>query len=494
MTSHVVIIDRRADFKWPKANLQVVAARDYILKPDAPKGRTPRVINLSRTYQYLGTGYYVSLLAEARGERVIPSVKTILDLSQRTLYRAALPEVEEALRRKMKRLAQPPETSFNLYVFFGRPDDRRFVELARQVFDLFRCPLLKVQVRLKETWVVHAVEPLGLDDLKPEQEALFDQALDTYTRASWREPAATRTTARYTLAILQNPKEELPPSSPRALQKFVKAGEGLGIEVELIEKKDYLRLAEYDALFIRETTNLDHHTYRFAKKAEKEGMAVIDDPNSILKCTNKVYLAELLKAHRIPAPRTVILDKRGLATLDQEIPYPIVLKIPDGSFSRGVFKVANRSELEATAESLFEESDVILAQEFMYTEFDWRVGVLNRQPIFVCQYLMARKHWQIVKHGGNGRFEQGSFRTFLVDEAPPAVVDIAVRAAGLIGNSLYGVDLKQNDRGIHVIEINDNPNLDLGVEDAKLKDELYRMVMREFLRRLEAPTGGRRTP
>ncbi|HYG85220.1 MAG TPA: RimK family alpha-L-glutamate ligase, partial [Azospirillum sp.] len=161
----------------------------------------------------------------------------------------------------------------------------------------------------------------------------------------------------------------------------------------------------------------------------------------------------------------------------------------DGSFSRGVFKVANRSELEATAESLFEDSDVILAQEFMYTEFDWRVGVLNRQPFYVCQYLMARKHWQIVKHAGNGRAEQGSSRTLLVEEAPRQVIDIAVKAAGLIGDGLYGVDLKQNERGVFVIEINDNPNLDLGVEDARLKDDLYRIIMREFLCRLESRAG-----
>ena len=53
---------------------------------------------------------------------------------------------------------------------------------------------------------------------------------------------------------------------------------------------------------------------------------------------------------------------------------------------------------------------MILAQEFMYTEFDWRVGVLNRQPIFVCQYLMAKKHWQIVKHNTDGRSSKGRSR------------------------------------------------------------------------------------
>ncbi|HYD31297.1 MAG TPA: RimK family protein [Azospirillaceae bacterium] len=486
MPTPLIVVDRRTDFRWDASRLQILTTREYIAKPELVKGRAARVVNLSRSYGYLGAGYYCSLLAEARADKVIPTVKTILDLSQKSLYRSSLPDLEDLFTRKMRRLSAPPETSFHLHIFFGHADDTRFQDVARQIFDLFRCPMLRVHVRLRETWSIGSIQPLSLDDLKPDQESLFEKALNAYTRAGWREPTAVKTMARWSLALLHNPKEELPPSSPQSLQKFVKAGENLGLDVELIEKKDYLRLAEFDALFIREGTALDHHTYRFAKKAEEEGMPVIDDPNSILKCTNKVYLAELLKANKVPAPHTVILDKSKLNGLEQQIPYPIVLKIPDGSFSRGVFKVNNRSELEATAKTLFDESDVILAQEFMYTEFDWRVGVLNRQPIYVCQYLMAKKHWQIVKHSGGGRVQQGSFRTFLVDEAPKEVVDAAVKAAGLIGDGLYGVDLKQNDRGIFVIEINDNPNLDTGVEDYKLKDDLYRLIMKDFLRRLEA--------
>ena len=489
MSSHIVVVDRRSDFETDRTDFQVMTAREYIARPEAVDARRPRVVNLSRAYSYLGSGYYCSLLAEARGHKVIPTVKTILDLSHKSIYAYALPELEDLLRRRIARMSDPPQVSFTLHAFFGTADDRRFQEVARRAFDRFRCPILRIQVRLKETWHIHAVQPVAFDDLRSELRAAFDAALTAYAKAGWREPAE-KPPARYTLAILHNPKEDLPPSSPRALQKFVKAGESLGIGVELIEKKDYLRLAEYDALFIRETTSLDHHTYRFALKAEKEGMAVIDDPNSILKCTNKVYLAELLRAHGIPAPRTVILDRSRLATVERELAYPIVLKIPDGSFSRGVFKVANRDELEAQAAVLFEESDVILAQEFMYTEFDWRVGVLNRKPVYACQYLMAKKHWQIVKHGTDGRVQQGSFRTMLVDEAPREVIDVAVKAAGLIGNGLYGVDLKQNDRGIFIIEINDNPSIDPGVEDLRLKDELYKIIMREFLRRLDGRGNG----
>ncbi len=73
-----------------------------------------------------------------------------------------------------------------------------------------------------------------------------------------------------------------------------------------------------------------------------------------------------------------------------------------------------------------------------------------------------------------------------VEEAPAEVVEVALRAANLIGDGLYGVDLKQNADGVYVIEVNDNPNLESGVEDAYLKDELYRRVMSEFVRRLDS--------
>ena len=47
----------------------------------------------------------------------------------------------------------------------------------------------------------------------------------------------------------------------------MKAAESLAIRPELIDRDDYGRLAEFDALFIRETTYVNHHTYRFARRA-----------------------------------------------------------------------------------------------------------------------------------------------------------------------------------------------------------------------------------
>jgi glutathione synthase/RimK-type ligase-like ATP-grasp enzyme len=185
-------------------------------------------------------------------------------------------------------------------------------------------------------------------------------------------------------------------------------------------------------------------------------------------------------------PPTVILaSQNDLSRAADELGFPMVLKVPDSSFSRGVKKVDNLAELQALFKEWFEDTDLLLAQAFMPTAFDWRVGVLGGKPLFVCQYLMAKKHWQIVKHGATGSRLAGGSKTMRVEEAPREVVKTALRAANLIGDGLYGVDLKQGPNGdVVVIEVNDNPSVDAGVEDEVLGDRLYEQVMAEFVRRL----------
>ncbi len=72
-----------------------------------------------------------------------------------------------------------------------------------------------------------------------------------------------------------------------------------------------------------------------------------------------------------------------------------------------------------------------------------------------------------------------------VGEAPENVVKTALRAANLIGDGLYGVDLKESSNQCYVMEVNDNPNVDAGNEDGVLKDALYREIMGVFLRRIQ---------
>ncbi|MGB4072186.1 RimK family protein [Pseudomonas sp.] len=489
----IIIVERKEDWSSYLPSEDVMSAQEYLEQSrESEAGKRIQVINLCRSYKYLGHGYYCSLLAEARGHRVIPSVRTISELTRKALYGLALDDLDKTLEKALNNHPYSKTEGFTLSLYFGKTHLEPLQDLARQLFEVFPCPILLVEFRNNNGWHIEGIKSGALHKLREDQEDQFANSLDSFSRKIWRLPRSRRL-ARYDLAILHDPDEALPPSNAKALESFIRVGKGLGIDVELIEKKDYSRIAEYDALLIRETTSLDNHTYRFAKKAESEGLVVMDDPASILRCTNKVYLTDLLKSHQLGMPATEILYKDRPQELEQvaaRLGFPLVLKIPDGCFSRGVIKVESHEELlKATAE-LFEHSVLLLAQEFFYTEYDWRIGILNRKPIFACQYFMSKGHWQIYNHKAKGQDINGECRTLAVHEAPRAVVELAVKTANLIGDGLYGVDLKQAGDKVVVIEVNDNPNMDAGIEDAYLQDDLYALVLEEFIRRLELKRRG----
>lgn len=487
--TQLIIVDNENDWKPTFPQIEVITAKDYLAQARYLSLKNVKVINLCRSYRYLTRGYYCSLLAEARQHKIIPTVKTLQNLGSKAIYSLDIDSLDNQLVLLNKNFfADQSLSTFETYIFFGLCAHPQLRKLAQQLFIIFNCPLLKAEFRHQGQWQITSIKPFYINKLTSEQDELFIKALEVYAHKRWMR-IKTKPIFRYDMAILHNPSEKLAPSNPKALTKFVDIGKKMGLAIDLIKKKDFARLAEYDALFIRETTNINHHTYRFAKKAEKEGLVVIDDPNSILRCTNKVFLAELLKANGVPTPNTLILQKDELTKLEMEIPYPVVFKIPDGAFSLGVFKADTREAMRTLTTRLFKDSEIILAQEYLYTPFDWRIGVLNYQVIYACQYFMFDQHWQIYRHDTHsGQIQEGRFHTFPIKEVPKEVLKVALKAARLIGDGLYGVDLKQTERGVVVIEVNDNPNLDEGVENAVLKDELYRLVLSEFIRRLDKRT------
>jgi len=217
---------------------------------------------------------------------------------------------------------------------------------------------------------------------------------------------------------------------------------------------------------------------------------VIDDPESIVRCTNKVFQAELFARNRIDSPETIVVHERNLELVAELLKFPCVLKRPDSAFSQGVIKVNDEAELAESVKNFFGESQLLVAQRFVPSDFDWRVGVLGGEALYGCKYHMARGHWQIVKDEETSQREFGRVEALPLDQVPAPAVDVAVRAARLIGDGLYGVDVKEVGKRFLVMEVNDNPTIESGEEDAVLGDALYRSIAQWFRERLD--TRGRR--
>ena len=481
--SNLIVVDNPKTWPLTVPGAPLVSARSYLTEEPFSEMRGAKVFNLCRSYRYQTLGYYVSLLAMARGQKPLPSIATIQDMKSLSMVRLASEGLEELIAQALRPVHA---AEFTLSVYFGRNMARRYDELSARLFRLFAAPLMRAEFALNgEGWRLQSVRPIAANDIPDHHRDFVVQAALGFFEQR-RFPTQPRSRTIYDLAILHNPQETTRPSNDAALKRFVQAGKRLRLNVELIDRDDVGRLAEFDALFIRETTAVNHHTYRLARRAAAEGLVVIDDPDSITKCANKVYLAELLDRHAIRKPRTLIVHRDNREQIVEQIGLPCILKQPDSYFSLGVVKVETPAELERHVERLLEDSDLIIAQEFLPTEFDWRIGVLDGHPLFACKYYMADEHWQIRKQELGAEPDFGRVEAVPVEHAPTAVVSTAVRSARLIGDGLYGVDIKQLNGKVYVIEINDNPNIDAGCEDRVLKDELYERVLRVFLTRIRA--------
>ncbi|MCH2546667.1 MAG: RimK family protein [Alphaproteobacteria bacterium] len=479
--THLVIVDTLTDAVAPQQSRYVITAQDYISNkyPDQIMAKANlRVINLCHNYEYLRLGYYCSLLADARGHRCIPATSDIIHTNWKRIYKSSLPELESLLN------AAPISPGAEEYFYFGRTQNSALQNFGRKLFDAFRLPLIKVAFAQKaDKWKITQVEPLSLSDITQDI-SWFNECLSKYTGEYWNKKKQDND--KYWLAILHDPEEKMPPSNAKALKKFIQIGKKKRFYVELITKHNLDSLLEYDALFIRETTNVNHYTYRFAQKAESEGIPCIDDTASILRCCNKVYLHELLHSKKIKTPHSFFLNRR-----QKELPmpaqseYPLVVKVPDGAFSLGVFKVNNAEEYTEKVQALFKKSELILVQEFLPSDYDWRIVLLGGKPLFACKYYMAKKHWQIYNHGAKTN-KSGDSDCVPLPDVPKLVLQTAIRAAGLIGNGLYGVDIKEIEGVPYIIEVNDNPSIDAGVEDAYLGDALYEAIFDHFQHCIDA--------
>ncbi len=282
----IVVVSHREDWPLEIPDVEVVDAKTYIANYKYETVKNAKVFNLCRSYKYQSLGYYVSLLATARGHKPQPDLITIQDFKSPTIIRIVSDELDDIIQSSLKSIHSD---KFVLSIYFGKNVAVKCDRLSTYLYKEFRAPLLRAFFEhTGNRWTISSVSMISGSDIPLEHRDFVISRAQEYF-AGKRVALPKKAATRYDLALLHCPNECNTPSNAKAIQKFIKAAENLGLRTELITKEDYGRIAEFDALFIRETTNVNHHTFRFARRAAAEGLVVIDDPHSILNCTNKVF-------------------------------------------------------------------------------------------------------------------------------------------------------------------------------------------------------------
>jgi glutathione synthase/RimK-type ligase-like ATP-grasp enzyme len=477
-----IVVNQPEKWNFSIDNITVISSQDYLTNPKYALLKNARIFNLCKDYSYQSKGYYVSLLAEARGHLPIPTTKNIVDLKRLKLVRIVSDEFDDVIQQSLKNIKSQ---DFTLSIYFGQNVAQKYKNLSALFYRHFQVPFLRVNFNHTTKWNIQSIKAISESEIPKEHISSVHEFANQYF-AKKRYDTAKVTNYDFDLAILVHPNDPAPPSNPKALKKFVDMAEKMNIYAEIIEPKDLSRLSSFDALFLRQSTEVNNEAYTFARKAQQEGIAIIDYPDAILKCCNKVYMAEALQNANISTPKTVIVHSNNRNSVLEHTGLPCVLKAPDSTFSFGVKKAKTKEEYDALVTEMLKESDLIIAQEFCTSDYDWRIGIIDHKPFFACKYYMAKGHWQIYNWKATDKNEQdGDADCLAIEDVPKNVIDMAVKSAKLMGLGLYGIDIKAVDGKLMVIEINDNPNIDFGVEDAYYGDLVYTEILSALKTRLE---------
>src|SRR3954469_22101120 len=213
----LIVTDQKQDWLSEVPGAAVLAARHYLAQPESDREASVRVLNLCRTGRYQGRGYYVSLLAEARGQRPLPDVKAIEDLKSDERVKALSQELDALVQET---LHHDESDRFELDVYLGRDPAQRHQVLAEKLFASVRAPLLRALFgRAEGRWRLDALQSIGIADIPAQHRAFLLEAVKAFVaEASTRKPKRTGT-GRPRLAILWNPDEPHQPSNKEALHR-----------------------------------------------------------------------------------------------------------------------------------------------------------------------------------------------------------------------------------------------------------------------------------
>ena len=200
MANLLIVTDQSSDWQQYFPSEQVVSVDQYLNSNGTHTHRSLQVVNLCRDYDYMSSGYYCSLMAEARGHRVIPRVMAINDINQPFLLSSGL--------LKLNKLCA--QTDFiQCKIYFGRTAEKGLDKLARRLFEQFMVPVIELEMnRVQGQWQISKIGPFPFQDLNDQEQDFFVESLELFSTKVWRKPKQEKK-YRYDIAMLVDEEEKI---------------------------------------------------------------------------------------------------------------------------------------------------------------------------------------------------------------------------------------------------------------------------------------------
>jgi [lysine-biosynthesis-protein LysW]---L-2-aminoadipate ligase len=179
------------------------------------------------------------------------------------------------------------------------------------------------------------------------------------------------------------------------------------------------------------------------------GSVVLNRPEVIEACGDKLATSAVLAAAGVPTPRTVVAFSADEALARcEELGYPVVLKPVVGSWGRMVSRL---SDADAVA-AVLEHKEVLGGPAHRVIYLQEHVDKPGRDiRAFVVGDRVVAAIYRESEHWITNTARGGVARACPVDHA---LASVCLRAADAVGGGVLAVDVVESDRGLLVVEVN----------------------------------------
>lgn len=271
------------------------------------------------------------------------------------------------------------------------------------------------------------------------------------------------------------------------VMRFQQASAAAGIRLDVLQPRHFelivdaahgwsaiyegRKLAKPDLIIPRTGSETSYFTLAVLRHFERQGVAMVNSSTAVEAVADKLQTLQILASAGLPIPKT-ILGKFpvDVNVVERELGFPVVVKTLRGTRGNGVVLCANREQFNDLANLLdgAQSGADFIFQQYIKTSHgrDVRVLVINGRAVAAMERRSTDGSFKSnISLGGVG----------VAFEPPPAMADLAVRVAEVLGLDVAGVDILFDQEGYRICEANSSPGFQ-GLEKAcriSVPDEIF---------------------
>ena len=231
-------------------------------------------------------------------------------------------------------------------------------------------------------------------------------------------------------------------------------------------------------IFVRGTPTKDSHL-DLISEFERLGYCCVNNRTTINICADKYRNYVRLKDYGLTQPKTVLIPNKdmidfSLESLDTR--FPIIMKTLRGSKGVGVLFIESKRALDAIVQLVYktEEDSDLLIQEYIKTDFDVRVIVLDGR-------IVATMQRDVVEGDFRSNYSQGGkVKSYKLTSMEEKECLLAAKAVDGIFTAVDFIPARNRERNPpYILEVNSSPGTD-GIEEAN-NVNIAKEVLTHFL-------------